>query len=467
MTDHGQRQLPPGLWRLLWPYRWKILTGALIGLLIGAAIALARPKVYTASTTLLFPTADVGRLRLGGLGGGGESPSSVSLLGGMLTVPRPGATPKTAMLLLRSWPVQDAVAWECERSAAWQATKRPSVRKALQKALTMKDGDSGELRITFTDVSPAVAHAVTVALVRELEQRTKALGIDPAERSVGFLTQQLTDANTSLAAAQQQLQQFERQHGVVSLTDQQSALARQYTTLQDDVERTRIESTLVSRQASLLAANAQRLIKACVDPGVGSTLNARYQRVEQLESELALLSEKFTPESPEHTEATLNLQEAKRQLSAEIARQLTLVDSGSAPAVSAVIIEAALKNARLARLTEALAAVSTQIARYPRMKSTYMQLTLEVETQVARVKLLRAELERAQIAAQDRGPAFVVVEPARVPDVPQPRRLLFTALVLALLGALAVAAVPYYKWQQALGMPTSPEAEDKPADPVP
>ncbi len=433
-----------------WSYRVLLISGALIGMVIGVAIALTRPTVYTAKTTLLFPAASSG---LGGLTGlsSAEQMPSVPLLGGMLQVPRPGTNPKTAMLLLESWPVREAVVKQQELVADWQLEKLSDAHKQFVKQLKLKDGTAGDLRITFTDASPQLAHDVVVALVEEMEHRATALGMNPAEASVDFLAAQLDDARTSLVAAQKVQQRFEQQHGVVELTEQQTALARQYTGLQDEIARTRIEAELAARFANLRTASAQQLIKECIDPALDSTLSVQYQQVEKLQSDLTLLRDKFTPTSPEYQELHLQLSEAKRRLAAEIERQLALVNSGTAPVISTAIIDAALKQARLQRLMVEMTTYQRQISKFPGLKSQYLQLALAVETQVGRVKLLQSELEKARIIAKDHGPLFVVIEPARVPEEPQPRRRAFIVLVAIMLGGLLAAVIPYLKWQQLQG----------------
>lgn len=442
-----------GAWQFLKPYRRLIVLGALIGFILGVTITLLRQKEYATNATLLFPASASGMAGLAGLGGGGDQMSSVPLLGGMLQVPRPGTNAKTAIILLRSRPVIEAVIADKDIALGthWTEKKPADIREKLMKHLALREGTAGDLSITFTDTNPELSFHIARKFIDELKAQSTALGLSPADETVNFLQQQVALAEADANAAQAKLQRFEEKHGVVSLPDQVTSLARQYSGLQDDVEKARIESAVTTRNATLLTANAQQLIAKSMDPTpVQGQLNALYQKVAELEAQRELLRDKFTTTSPEYQDLALQLRVARERLSVEMNRQLKVVDGGSSPVVGEAIIEAALAQTRLQRLSGVLDALKTQIGDFPVMKSQYARMSLDVETQQARVTLLRSELEKAKIVAQNQGPAFVEAEPPVKADEAQSRHGLLITLIFTILGALATAVVPYFRWQQAL-----------------
>ncbi len=431
------------------PYRRLIIIGALVGMLAGVLIGLFRPIEYATNATLLFPASATGVAGLAALGGG-EQMSSVPLLGGLLQVPRPGTNAKTAIILLRSRPVQNVIIAKYRLSEHWKLKKPAAIRKRLMKQLALREGEAGDLSLTFVDSDRDLSYNVTRTFVDELKRQSTKLGINPAEQTVAFLTKQVQAAEDDVMAIQQDVQRFEERHGMVSLPEQVIALARQYSSLQDDVEKARIESTVATSYATMLTTKAQQLIAKSMDPAPNQTqLNGLYQKVAELEAQRELLRDRYTTTSPEVEEVALQLKVARQRLSDEMTRQLSLVDGGTSPVVGEAIIDAALKQTRLTRLNGLLDELKKEIGTYPVMKSRFARLTLDATTREARLTLLRTELEKARIIAQSQGPAFIEAEPAAPAEEPQERRLLII-LVMTVLGTLVTAMIPFFKWQQAL-----------------
>lgn len=457
---------PSSVMHYLLHRRRLLLAGALIGLLLGIGIILVRKKTYTTSTTVLFPSAPTSKLAA--LGGGSGDLPSIPLLDGAIMVPQPGSSAATAVVLLESRRALMNVAGQQQLRRAWRLPDDAEMLKHFRDSLNCKVGEQGELIINFQDVDAKRSYAVTRRLLDELSMLTEELGLNPAEQGVGFLSKQVAESEERWRQAQQAMLVFQQKNHIVSLPDQAKGLADQYSGLQRESITAKLEAMAAVRQLNVVAESARQLITACTDPTVSSagTLAPLYQRVTTVESELALLKQRFTADHPDVQAKSDELAEAKRMLQAEIERQMTLLKSGSSPAVSTAVVQAAVTQARVAGMQSALQAVQRQVDTLPQQQAGYAHLTMELEASISAVKLYREELEKARIVAERRGPLYIVADPPAQPLQADPSYRLIILLLSVLIGGCLAALVPY--WEFLRGVPlAAPVALDESAVPQP
>ncbi len=453
------RQHPPTLGMTIWARRLWLLLFAVLGVLIALPSVLQRKSTYTATATLLFPASPLSGLSAFTGGGGGNDLPSIPLLNGLFMIPQPGTSPNTAIMLLRSWSVDDEIIAKENLAAVWKMdpSDPDAIHAEFNRRLLLRPGKTGDLEIKFSDVSKARALRVVQLLINALQERTTSLGLDPAQRSFHFLNKQVTASEASLKAAMAKLATYQVEHKLIAADKQAEGMAEQYIAVQRDFQQVKLAAGLALQRAEMFSQQSKALIHACIDPGAlgvggakGDQLNALYQQVTKQESDLLLLKDKYAPESQEITDAEHTLAQSKQLLMREVNRQLRLVDAGDAPMLGQVVSEAALKHSEADALQRMLDRLTPQMKKLPSKMIGYNTLLFEVTAQTNKVKLLREELEKARIVAQNRGSSFVVLEKPRALAKQNARHRLRILLIGLFAGAALVLGYSYLKWEHAL-----------------
>jgi uncharacterized protein involved in exopolysaccharide biosynthesis len=274
------------------------------------------------------------------------------------------------------------------------------------------------------------------------------MGLNPAEQSVTFISDQLAQAETKLDQTQQKLLTFQQQNHIISLPDQAKAIAEQYAQLQQDQSAVRVEAMTNMRLVNLQANAVRQLINSCVDPSPtdGNVLGELYKKVTDLQTDLSLLRQKFTAEHPDVVEKSQELDQAQKALRLEIQRQMALLNTGSSPAISDTVVKAATSQAKLAGLQAALKQVQQQVAALPQQQASYARLSTELDANAEEVKLFREEQEKARIVAERHGPTFIIVDPPAMPLKNDPKHRILILLLMVILASGISLLIPYKHW---------------------
>ena len=460
---------PPSLLRTIWHARQTLLLGALCGLALGGLVALLQPTTYTATATLIFPSAPGNKLS-GLLGGAstGDLPS-VPLLDGVLLVPQPATSAGTAGLIVHSHHTAQAVIDELHLQQVWRLHGLAATHRRFAKGLQCTTGRDGELVVGFRDKSgPQLVTQICETLLRQLEQQTSTLGLNPARDNLAFLDAQQQQAHAKSLAAQQRLQVFQTQYRLFDAPDQAKDLADEYTKIQSDLAEAKIAAVVANREIHLVAGGMEELIRSSIDPlaipslstagnstpsgtvATTGTLSPLYQKVVELESELALLHNRLTPEHPDVQSKAQELTIARRVLQGEIQRQLAVLHSGSSPVINAAVVQAAISQAKVNGLQQALQQVEQLVNTIPKLEATYMRLTAELNAAGEAEKLYREEWEKARIIAQTRGKIYEILDPVVPPVDHDPSHRLFVMVAFLILGLGIAAVKPYLDWLRML-----------------
>jgi uncharacterized protein involved in exopolysaccharide biosynthesis len=435
--------------RIVRQYVKVLAGGALLGLAIGGGLAMTRQKTYTSQSTLLFPTS-VPTSALGALTGSGGGDPGLPLLGGALTAPQLGSNANTAVLIVQSQRLEKQVIKKLDLGKKWQMNDYGMVVKKFENNLDCNPGKSGELYVSFKDPSRDLAYKVTTEVVSELKDLIVDLRMDPASDNVKFLQRKVNDTRKRLSAAELKFATYQRQHRLLDLTSQATALAQRYADLQKDAAAAQLESDIASHQATLLSAGAKEMVTSAIDPNptTGNTLSPLYQRVKEAESQLALLRYQLTDDHPQVQEQKRVLQQAQRQLKAETSRQLAAVREGVSPSLNGIVIQAAASKARAAGLKQAVANVAKEIDKLPVQAAGFMNLQGQVQGYVQALTLYQQELEKAKILTQSRGPAIIELDPAEPALRPNSTGRVTLILLCLMLGLGLASVFPYREWQR-------------------
>ena len=207
-----------------------LLLALAVGGIIGALIGLLIPRNYTATAVLQFPMATSAPASATGGGGSADKPA-LSLLQGMLSVPQPGTSPSTAVLILTSHKVVNDLVKEFTIQPEWSLGDE-TPESYFRKKFICVAGGSNELHITYTANKPDTAEKVVKESINVLTRTVEELSLDPAGSTVKFLAKNLHDSEDECARAEDALIQFLRKQGGVAPDMQLQSLSQLDTDLQ-------------------------------------------------------------------------------------------------------------------------------------------------------------------------------------------------------------------------------------------
>lgn len=406
------------------------------------------PRSYTTEATLYFPPS-IGSGLAGLAGGGGDTPP-IPVFDGLYSIPRPGATPDNAKILLRTNDLLGKLVDKLELRKAYGGSRK-DVIESLQKWIKVKAGESGDLEVKFTDIDAKRTHAVVETAIKLLEEKANALSMDPTERSLTFVESELKSAEARFAKHLNAVQRFLEQNNGVPPQAKLDQMGQIYFTLQQDLTKARIQQNTLVVTADNLTRAATEMVKGAMDPNVGagtapSLLNELYQKEVSLKAQLIVLQKAYGDKVPDVVAAKRNLEVTQKQLREEIDRMLTNLKKGENPYLAREVVQVLAGQANVAGLEKAGEQVKSMMTAVPTQATRYAMLQLDLETEKAKVTLLRTEFAKTKLVKDARPPKFVLADPPTVPEEPDGRRALLFAFVGATFGFILGAYPAVMAW---------------------
>jgi uncharacterized protein involved in exopolysaccharide biosynthesis len=260
--------------------RWKrrIALSVLAVTVVAAGVSFLLPRWYTSSVSLL-PPKNPGLSGLGGLlgGVGGAGPSIVRQLGSLRAL---GAAPGTADLysyiaILKSRTLLERVVEEFDLITVY-GIKNNSILDAVEELLSNVNfvvNEEGTLIIDVSDRDPQRAAAMANYFAKILDEHNRELSVREARGHRQFIEARVEQNLADLKQAEENLKEFQQQHGMVAVSEQvqgsMSALADLYATR----EKKALEVNLMRR---ILGENNPLLSSALLEL---KELDAKLQNV--------------------------------------------------------------------------------------------------------------------------------------------------------------------------------------------
>lgn len=190
------------------------------------------PNKYTA-TTIILPPNQSSSMSSALLGQLGASSSLASLAGASLGIKN---SDEMYVSLFRSRTVEDALIQQFGLMARYRKKTMIDTRTAFEHRSTVILGvRDGLIRITVTDRDPKFAAQLANAYVEEFRKNSDHLAITEASQRRVFFQQQLLEANTNLAAAEEALKSTEQSTGVLQIDSQARSLIELAATLRGQI----------------------------------------------------------------------------------------------------------------------------------------------------------------------------------------------------------------------------------------
>jgi tyrosine-protein kinase Etk/Wzc len=241
-----------------------LLTGGFT--LLAIIVSFVLPKRYTATVTLLTPqqNSSLGAAlssQLGNLGG------VAALAGGSLGLKSPN---ETFIAMLRSRTVEDAMVQHFGLMQEYHQRYPSDARKAFEKHATV-DGSSkdGLIHISVEDGDPGRAAELANGYIDQFRNLSEHLAITEASQRRLFFEEQLQQAKSKLADAEEALKKTEQSTGLIELSGQARALIESAASLRAQIAAKEVQiqslgtfatsenSQLVQAQQELASLRAQ------------------------------------------------------------------------------------------------------------------------------------------------------------------------------------------------------------------
>jgi uncharacterized protein involved in exopolysaccharide biosynthesis len=254
---------------LLVKWRRRIIRNFIILAAVSLIIALLLPKWYTSSATLLPPET--------------ESSSSMGLFSLMADLPvnlksiigGTGTSPSELYLgILRSRNLREAVIKKLDLMSLWEVQLMEDALRTLDGLTDVDQTEEGLIVISATARTGELAQKMTQAYVEELDRVNRNLRFSTARQTREFIEKRLKETETDLHRTAENLRDFQKKYGVISLEEQTRASLKAAAEIRAQVAVKEVEYEMLRQQFDE-SHERIKLLKANI-----SALEQQLQRVE-------------------------------------------------------------------------------------------------------------------------------------------------------------------------------------------
>jgi succinoglycan biosynthesis transport protein ExoP len=420
-------------------WRRKAMILAVLFLSCGGAFVASKllPKAYEGRVTLIFPHSENGGgtlaslLSSAGLHGGGNLPG----LGGLLGDSQASAEVVDAMLRSRTLATRVAIA--CDLKRVYKTASLEKTVRRLQDATSIRNDRTAAMQVAVRAPTPVLAATLANRTVSELKRMSdEKVDLFLARKNRRFIERQLARTQRDLARAEERLKRFEETHAIVSLKDEVRTAIESMAEIEKERTLGRVEGADVDAQLAEVRRQVQAQTSHPVEdlPAHSTVIRDLREKLVDLNTQLAVANEEFTPEHPTVRQLQAEVDETRRQIEAEARRVRRSLDTGLAPELVKLEVEKIAGEARTTALDRAINGYRGQFDRLPEEGLQLARLTRDREVQEGIYTLLTSEHERARLMEAREGPSFVVLDPAVVPERPVFPRTLINVIVAGVLG---------------------------------
>ena len=285
--------------------------------------------------------------------------------------------------------------------------------------------------VGFVSADPLLAAVSANTLAEQYVQQNLELRRQNMERSLEWLAQELARQKTIVEASERAMAQYREDNDALSLEDRQNIVISRLNQLNEAATRARTnraQKESLYRRLGTLGANAtpESIPEILQNPYIQS-LKAQ---LAELERRRALLSERYGDKHPEMLTVNASIQDATRQLKAEISKA---VESIRHDYDSALVEERTLASA-----LDEQKELATDL---DRKSVTYTVLQRDAESNRELYQTLLRREKELQVLANSRGNNVRLVERATVPQAPfspNLRRAVILGTIVAFLVAIGL-----------------------------
>jgi capsular exopolysaccharide synthesis family protein len=285
--------------------------------------------------------------------------------------------------------------------------------------------------VVFVSPDPPLAAESANLLAEEYVQQNLDLRRLNMERSLEWLGQELARQKTIVESSERAMAEYREEQNALSLEDRQNIVISRLNQLNEAATRARTnraqKESLYRRLESLGGKTKAESIPEILQNPYIQSLKAQ---LAELERRKALLSERYGDKHPEMLTVNASIQDATRQLNAEISKAVESIRHDYDSAL--------LEERTLASALDEQKAIATDL---DRKSVTYTVLQRDAESNRELYQTLLRREKELQVLANSRGNNVRLVERAAVPRAPfspNLRRAVMLGAIVAFLVAVGL-----------------------------
>jgi capsular exopolysaccharide synthesis family protein len=418
---------------------WRTITIILVvALMVGGIVAWPRNKEYSSSVTLTTTPPDESRYLL------------VLVSDRTQAAPAADSTASLAIELIRSRTVAERVIQRLNLK-----TDPQELRSRLQVART---SPADVLTLTVRDPNPAQA----VLLANTYAETAVAYNQEVNRRETGlarqYIEQQLQDTSVRLRQAEDALDAFKRQHGIVAMDAQMNSKVGGYIELQNQqraaaISEREIDARIADIRQRLNQSSPTRSEKQLTDSPVTQQLKSQ---LAALQVQLTMAETTYTEENPAVIALKQKIKALQQTLATEVSKSVSLEYVQVNPLYDGLLrslIDLETQRVAFQAQQAALASIiPTEQQKMPelnQMQRDYTRLTRDVQVLDSTYTTLQTRLSEFKIreeAAVNQNLVYIL-DPALTALPTSPSKALAKVLLAGMLGLMGGVGVTLFQYQ--------------------
>ncbi|WP_218081561.1 GumC family protein [Anthocerotibacter panamensis] len=309
------------------------------------------------------------------------------------------------------------------------------------------------IEVDYRSGSPALAAKVAASVVTVYTAENLKGNREKVTEARKLLEKQLPGLLTTMRAAQDRLERFQKANRYLGSALESESLTRELNELESKVSAARSEVAFTERKRAALSAQFPAPLSQAIN-SAGLSQEPGYQELQtqllQAEGKLAELQSNFGPQNPQVLNAIQRRDQLKTLLKGRVVgilgakaeRFTTALDPLRQRLAEQWFTQEAEHTAQIARLSELTKAqqkLQERARQLPQLNKQQTQLQMTAENAQKEYETFRENYTNSRLAEQLRLSNVRVIEPALVPTEPDaPNRKLLFALALVGSGGIAL-----------------------------
>ncbi len=318
-------------------------------------------------------------------------------------------------------------------------------QSALEKAITIQSVQGSDvLKISMQSPEPALAQAVVNKLVDVFLDWNLNYRQNDRRAAREFIEGQLQKVELDLRLAEERLQAFKEEQGIVAPTQEMAAVVTQLASLQSSLTELNVAKLETAERIRQVRASLEEQDETLISSTTiaDNRLVTEYRsRLADLEVRLASAREKYTDRHPEVLALQAEIDNVRRKLTEEVERVVgtetrtlnTLYRELYGTLIN-LEVEANALEAREAALLAIIAERERELSHLPAQELELARLMREAQVLEELYILLRTRLEEARISEAMETADVQIIDRAVLPRVPVKPRIKLNIAIGAVLG---------------------------------
>src|SRR6516165_1362049 len=418
---------------------WRtIATVLVVALVVGGIVAWPHHREYSSSVTMTTTPPDESRYLL------------ILVSDRTQAAPAPDSTASLAIELIRSRTVAERVIQRLNLK-----TDPQELRSRLQVART---SPADVLTLTVRDPNPAQA----VLLANTYAETAVAYNQEVNRRETGlarqYIEQQLQDTSVRLRQAEDALDAFKRQHGIVAMDAQMNSQVGRYIDLQNQqrnavISEREVDARIADVRMRLNQSSPTRSEKQLTDSPVTQQLKSQ---LAALQVQLTIAQTTYTEENPVVIATKQKIKALQQTLATEVGKSVSLEYVQVNPLYEGLLrtlIDLETQRVAFQAQQAALASIiPTEQQKMPelnQMQRDYTRLTRDVQVLDSTYTTLQTRLSDFKIreeAAVNQNLVYIL-DPAMTALPTSPSKALAKVLLAGMLGLMGGVGLTLFQYQ--------------------